>query len=118
MGRTLIYKIVPRTDWEAAENDGVFNGAPVDLSDGFIHFSTAPQLAETARRHFCGQRGLVVVAFDADGFGERLKWEPSRGGDLFPHLYGALDPGCALWREPMPLDEEGVPMVPERIRVC
>ncbi len=92
---TRIYKILTEAEWRAAVAADRFEGSAVDRHDGFIHFSTAAQAAETARRHFAGQSGLVIVAFDADRLGERLKWEPSRGGDLFPHLYGPLDPGLA-----------------------
>lgn len=84
----LIYKIVPASLWREAERSGVFAGSPVDLRDGFIHFSTAAQLAETAQKHFAGQRDLLVVAVDADSL--ELRWEPSRG-QLFPHLYGTLE---------------------------
>jgi uncharacterized protein (DUF952 family) len=118
MSRELIFKIVPRVSWDAAVAIGVFEGAPVDLEDGFIHFSTARQVGETARRHFCNQSGLVIVAFDPKSLGDRLKWEPSRGGELFPHLYDRLDPALALWVEAMPLDPEGVPIVPERVKLC
>ena len=83
---TLVYKICPRALWNQAERDGVFRGAPVDHADGFIHFSTAEQAAETAAKWFAGQRDLVLIAVDGDTLGPRLKWEPSRGGALFPHL--------------------------------
>lgn len=87
----LIYKIAPRALWRAAEAAGRFEGAPVDVADGFIHFSTAGQVAETAARHFAGQDGLVLVAIRTERLDPaRLRWEPSRGGDLFPHLYGPL----------------------------
>jgi uncharacterized protein (DUF952 family) len=88
--RDKIYKIVNRAAWRAAEAKGQFDGAPVDLRDGFIHFSTAVQVRETARRHFAGVVDLLLVEVDADGLGEALRWEVSRGGDLFPHLYGSL----------------------------
>ena len=83
-----IYKIVPAALWREAEAAGVFTGSPVDRRDGFIHFSTGPQLQATADKHFAGQTGLLLVAVDGDRLD--LKWEPSRGGDLFPHLYGFL----------------------------
>lgn len=89
MGK-MIYKIVTRDQWRVAESEGVFAGAPVDLSDGFIHFSTAAQLRETARRHFSGQTDLLLVTADSDSFGARLAWEKSRGGAMFPHLYDNL----------------------------
>ena len=97
-----IFKICPAADWQAAEAAGVFKGSAVDLKDGFIHFSARPQLRETAARHFAGQVGLVLIAFDEACFGAALKWEPSRGGDLFPHLYGTIDPATADWVKPLP----------------
>jgi len=87
---TLIYKICSRAMWAEAEAAGVFEGSEVDRRDGFIHFSTEAQVAETARRHFAGQQDLVLVAVEATELGAELRWEPSRGGDLFPHLYGPL----------------------------
>ena len=86
----LVYKICAASLWRAAESEGVFRGAPVDLADGYIHFSTAAQAPETAARHFAGQDGLLLIAVDAAALGAALKWEPSRGGALFPHLYGEL----------------------------
>jgi uncharacterized protein (DUF952 family) len=85
-----IYKIVHEALWHEAEAAGVFTGAPVDVTDGFIHFSTAEQVDETAARHFAGQTDLLLVEVDADALGDALRWEPSRGGALFPHLYGTL----------------------------
>jgi uncharacterized protein (DUF952 family) len=90
----VIYKICPASAWREAERQGVFRGSPVDVSDGYIHFSTASQLAETARKHFFGQTGLFLIAVDADGLGDALRWERSRNDDLFPHLYGELDLGA------------------------
>ena len=98
----LIYKIVPESLWRAAERAGRFDGSPVDIADGYIHFSTAPQAEETARRHFHGQVGLLLVAFDGAALGPQLRYEPSRGGQLFPHLHAALDPALALWVKPLP----------------
>ncbi|WP_411903898.1 DUF952 domain-containing protein [Methylorubrum thiocyanatum] len=86
----LVYKICPRDLWREAEALGRFTGAPVDRADGFIHFSTAEQVAETAARHFAGQDDLLLVAVAADALGPALRFEPSRGGALFPHLYGDL----------------------------
>jgi uncharacterized protein (DUF952 family) len=85
-----IYKIATTAQWRAAEAAGVFTGAPVDVADGFIHFSTESQVAETLARHFAGQRDLVLVAVDDAQLGDALRWEPSRGGQLFPHLYAPL----------------------------
>ena len=109
----LIYKIAPQALWREAEAQGRFAGAPVDLADGYIHFSTAAQAAETAAKHFAGQDGLVVVAVDAGRLGEALKWEPSRGGALFPHLYAPLDLSAVLWIEPLPLGADGRHIFPE-----
>ena len=104
---TIIYKICPATEWRAAERAGVYAGSAVDQRDGFIHFSTAEQVAETTAKHFSGQRDLVLVSADAANLGRRLKWEPSRGGALFPHLYGALELSAVLRVEPLPLDAAG-----------
>jgi len=104
---TLVYKIVPERVWRAAEAAGLFKGAPVDLADGFIHFSTAAQVEETAAKHFAGQGDLLLVAFDAQCFGAALKWEPSRGGVLFPHLYAPLDPRAAISVCPLSLGADG-----------
>jgi uncharacterized protein (DUF952 family) len=102
-----LFKICPAPLWRAAERDGTFRGSAVDLRDGFIHFSTAAQLAETAARHFAGASDLVLVQVDAGRLGDRVKWEPSRGGDLFPHLYGALDLAAVTWVAPLPLAADG-----------
>lgn len=102
-----IYKITSRAAWTAAEAAGRFTGAPVDLADGFIHFSTADQVRETAARHFAGQDGLVLVAVDAAALGAALAWEPSRGGALFPHLYGALAMEAVRWVKPLALGADG-----------
>ena len=88
---TRIFKILPRADWERSLLLGRFEGSAVDIADGFIHFSTADQVDETARRHFAGQANLVVLIVEADTLGAALRWEPSRGGALFPHLYAPLD---------------------------
>jgi uncharacterized protein (DUF952 family) len=109
----MIYKILLRADWEAACRAGRYEGSPVDLRDGFIHFSTAAQAAETARRHFAGQTGLVLVGFDPERLGPALKLEPSRGGDLFPHLYGPLDLAAVAWAKPLPLGPDGAHVFPD-----
>jgi uncharacterized protein (DUF952 family) len=106
-----IYKILPRREWEAAWNAGLYEGSEVDRVDGFIHFSTAAQAQETALRHFRGQPGLVVLEVEADELGAALRWEPSRGGELFPHLYGSLDPGLVRGLAEAPLDPDGVPLI-------
>ena len=103
----IIYKICPEALWREAEKAGRFEGAPVDLADGFIHFSTADQVAETAAKHFAGQSGLLLIAIDGQRLGDALKYEPSRGGALFPHLYGALDLAAVLWLKPLPIGSNG-----------
>lgn len=102
-----IYKIVPRPLWEEAVANGQFAGAGIDLADGYIHFSSATQVAETAARHFAGQSDLLCVEVDAELLGEALRWEPSRGGALFPHLYRPLriDEACAV--RPLELGPDG-----------
>ncbi|GGK37156.1 DUF952 domain-containing protein [Salinarimonas ramus] len=102
-----VYKIAPSGLWEEARAAGVFTGAPVDLADGFIHFSSAAQVRETARRHFAGQDDLVLVAVDAAVLGSALVWEPSRGGDLFPHLYGPLPMTAVVSQAPLPRAADG-----------
>jgi len=104
---TVIYKICAADEWHDAERAGVYRGSAIDLRDGFIHFSTAGQAAETAAKHFAGQRDLVLVSVDAELLGERLKWQPSRGGALFPHLYGELELSAVRRIEPLPLDASG-----------
>lgn len=106
-----IYKILARRDWEAARNAGVYGGSAVDLADGFIHFSTAEQAQETAARHFKGQAGLVVLEIEADDLGLALRWEPSRGGQLFPHLHGVLDVRLVRGVADAPLDPDGIPLI-------
>jgi uncharacterized protein (DUF952 family) len=108
-----IYKICERAQWQAAEAAGQFAGSPVDERDGFIHFSTAAQLAETALKHFANASDLILVAVDADILGVRLKWERSRGGDLFPHLYAALPLHAVRWARPLPDEIEGRRPLPE-----
>ncbi len=109
----LIYKIASRGLWQAAEANGVFDGAPIDHADGYIHFSTAAQAAETASRHFAGQDDLLLIAVEADRLGTALKYEISRGGDLFPHLYAPLPLDAVAWIKPLPLDGDGNHRFPE-----
>ncbi|ODT62402.1 MAG: dihydroorotate dehydrogenase [Phenylobacterium sp. SCN 69-14] len=106
-----IYKILPRAEWRAAQAADAFAGSAVDLADGYIHFSTGAQAAETARRHFAGQADLVVLEVEADDLGAALKWEPSRGGDLFPHLYGRLPTAAVRAVSEAPLGADGVPQL-------
>ena len=105
---TLIYKICPRSLWQEAERDGAFRGAPVDRADGYIHFSTAAQVRETAARHFAGQTDLLLVAVAAEALGPAPKWEPSRGGALFPHLYAELPLDAVRRVEELPLGRDGL----------
>jgi uncharacterized protein (DUF952 family) len=107
---TMIFKILRRAEWTAAQAAGVFTGAAIDLRDGYIHFSTGAQARETARLHFRGIEDLVVLAVDADRLGEALKWEPSRGGALFPHLYGTLATRDVAAVYEAPLGQDGVPI--------
>lgn len=108
----LIYKIMTATEWRMAVEAGQFEGSDVDRADGFIHFSAPDQVAGTASKHFAGIENLVLIAFSADDFGEFLKWEPSRGGALFPHLYGKLAADLAMKVEALPLGTDGLPKVP------
>ncbi|MGV0820081.1 DUF952 domain-containing protein [Martelella sp. AMO21009] len=107
MNQQPIYKIVSEDEWQAARSAGVFRGAAVDLADGFIHFSTADQVEETAARHFAGQAGLLLVAVDPAALGDALEYEPSRGGALFPHLYSDLSFDAVLWEKPLPIQRDG-----------
>ncbi|HVW54888.1 MAG TPA: DUF952 domain-containing protein [Rhizobiaceae bacterium] len=109
---TTIYKICSEELWREAERIGSFRGAPVDLADGFIHFSTADQVKETAAKHFRGQDGLLLVAFDDAMLGQDLRYEISRGGALFPHLYASLDPKAAKWVKPLPIGASGAHLFP------
>jgi uncharacterized protein (DUF952 family) len=104
---TLIFKICLGSLWRQAEATGTFNGAPVDLQDGYIHFSTAAQVGETAAKHFAGQGDLVLVAVVADKLGDALRYEASRGGALFPHLYAPLHLAAVRWVKPLPLGADG-----------
>ena len=97
----LVYKVCAAAAWARAVADGVYRGSPVDARDGFIHLSTGAELAETLRRHFVGQTDLVLVTFDAADLAPDLRWEPSRGGALFPHVYGAIDARLARAVEPI-----------------
>lgn len=99
----LIYKILRDDEWAALERDGRTDGAPIDVRDGFVHLSAGGQVAETARRHFADVDGLRLLAIDADGLGDDLVWEPSRGGALFPHLYRELRAADVRWSRPLPL---------------
>jgi uncharacterized protein (DUF952 family) len=93
----LVYKILRQAEWQALERDGELQGSPVDLRDGFVHLSNGAQVAETAARHFAGAHDLVLLAFEAAALGAALRWEPSRGGALFPHLFRPLRRDEVLW---------------------
>ncbi len=108
----LIYKILSSTLWEEAARASEFKGAGIDITDGYIHFSTGAQMRETAAKHFAGQSDLVLVAVDGDVLGAALKYEVSRGGDLFPHLYAALKVSDVAWVKPLPLGADGVHQFP------
>ncbi len=108
-----IYKICEHASWRAAQAEGEFRGSPDDERDGFMHFSTAAQLAETAARHFAGKSDLVLVAVDADSLGPLLKWEASRHGDLFPHLYAPLPCAAVRWMRVLPDEVDGRRAIPE-----
>lgn len=103
----LIYKIFRGPEWDDMRMRGQTQGAPVDLADGYIHFSASPQLAETAAKWFAGQSDLVLLAIKADTLGDALKWEAARGGALFPHLYRALTMADVVWDKPLPLGPLG-----------
>ncbi len=106
-----VYKILARSEWDRARIAGRFEGSAVDVQDGYIHFSTAAQAGETARKYFSGQNDLVVLEVEGDDLGLDLKWEPSRGGDLFPHLYASLAADAVLQIHEARLDLNGVPRI-------
>ncbi len=115
MTERRLYKIVDRAAWARAEADGVFAGAPVDLQDGYIHLSTAEQVRETARRHFAGAEDLVLVAIPEHALAAHLRWEPSRGGDLFPHFYAPLPTAAVERVTPLPLGPDRPHRFPDGI---
>ena len=110
---TTVYKILGEAEWQAAVRAGLYAGSADDARDGYIHLSAADQVAATAAKHFWGRSDLVLVALDAARLGVALRWEPSRGGASFPHLYGPLDTAAATSVLPMPLGPGGVPDLPE-----
>ncbi|MEL6102542.1 MAG: DUF952 domain-containing protein [Pseudomonadota bacterium] len=110
----LIFKIFRAGEWAEFDAAGVTTGAPIDVADGYVHFSTADQAAETAAKHFAGEDGLVLLALEADALGPALKWEPSRGGALFPHLYRELRMEDVLWSKALPL-KNGVHQFPDNL---
>jgi uncharacterized protein (DUF952 family) len=110
-----IYKICPGSAWREAERQGVYRGSADDARDGFIHFSTASQVAETARKHFFGQTELLLIVVDADRLGEALRWERSRNDEMFPHLYGDLDLRAVLEMLDMHTRSDGTHDIPELV---
>jgi len=110
---STIYKICPAPAWREAERRGVFQGSADDRRDGFIHFSTAAQVPGTAAKHFAGQAGLLLIAVDGLALGDALRWEPSRGGELFPHLYGELGLGAVTGLAELRLRPDGSHDLPE-----
>ncbi|MBV8804205.1 MAG: DUF952 domain-containing protein [Sinobacteraceae bacterium] len=108
----LIYHMCLRAEWEIAVRSGTYAGSSQDRADGFIHFSTAEQLPESSRKHRMGQTGLVLLAVDPHVLGQALRWEPSRHGALFPHLYGILPLSAVHSVRDTPLDSEGMPLLP------
>ncbi|WP_299676598.1 DUF952 domain-containing protein [uncultured Roseobacter sp.] len=107
----LIFKIFRADEWADLRAKGETTGAPIDLADGYVHFSTAPQAAETAAKHFAGEDGLMLLAVDTDTLGDDLRWEVSRGEQLFPHLYRVLRMEDVVWAQPLPL-KDGVHQFP------
>jgi uncharacterized protein (DUF952 family) len=105
--RMVVYKIVASEEWAEAEAAGVFMGAAIDRADGFIHFSTAEQAPDTAAKWFADRGDLTLAAVDTEALGNHLRWEPSRGGALFPHLYAALPMSAVVWSRPLPLGLDG-----------
>ncbi|MGC3939243.1 DUF952 domain-containing protein [Roseobacter sp. EG26] len=107
----MIYKIFRADEWAELRAKGETTGAPIDVSDGYVHFSTASQAAETAAKHFAGQDGLMLLAVETDRLGDDLKWEVSRGDQLFPHLYRVLRLDDVVWAQPLPL-KDGLHLFP------
>lgn len=112
----LIYKVSSAEIFAQSETAGHFVGMPVDLADGYLHFSTAPQLGETLRRYFAGQAGLALFSVAAAPLGDALKWEVSRGGDLFPHLYGALPMSAIIDKAEIAVTADGAVTLPDWVR--
>lgn len=110
---SMIYKICDEQLWRDAESAGVFRGAEIDLQDGYIHFSSASQVKATAAKHFGGRSNLLIIAVDEESLGEYLKWEVSRDGQKFPHLYANLPTSGIAWCKPLPLLKDGTHQFPE-----
>ncbi|HET6390206.1 DUF952 domain-containing protein [Hyphomicrobium sp.] len=116
--KMIVYKIVTSAEWSEAKKKGQYDGSSDDRRDGFIHLSEGRQLRGTLDAHFKGKRDLLLIAFEASRLGADLKWEQSRKGDLFPHLYAPLDVSVALWERPLPIDSDGVHYLDEDILTC
>ena len=110
--RELIYHVCRDEEWQAAQAAGSYGGSSQDLADGFIHFSNAAQLRGSVAKHRAGQSGLILLVVDADQLGHELKWEPSRGGALFPHLYGTLPASAVIAAHDLPLEPDGKHVFP------
>ena len=113
---SIIYKICDQELWSMAEQTGIFNGAGIDITDGFIHFSSRHQLASTLARHFSGRDNLLLIAVDANALGEKIIYEEARGGEMFPHLYEPLELKYRLWSKPLGVDESGTHIIPDSAR--
>jgi len=113
----MIYHMCRAEEWKNAEADGVYKGSSQDVADGFIHFSTAAQIVASAARHRAGQDGLVLLSVGEQALPDTLKWEPSRGGDLFPHLYGSLPRSAVTAVDPLPLGPDGLHVFPATFNV-
>ena len=109
---SVVYKVISRELWRAAEDAGMFEGADVDRRDGYIHLSTQEQVVETVALHFAGMTDLLLIAIDPDQLSETLRWEPSRGGHLFPHVYGSIPMTAVVGVNPLPLGEDGAHQFP------
>ena len=109
----LIYKILSEAEWNQAKHQGQFDGSGVDLHDGYIHFSTATQVQQTAAKHFSARHGLVLLAVDTERLGSGIRGEPSRGGALFPHLYESMSLSAVAWVKPLPIGADGLHVFPK-----
>jgi uncharacterized protein (DUF952 family) len=107
-----LYKVLPAVIWRSAQAEGLFRGAGIDLEDGFIHLSSADQVVETVTKHFADQDGLLLVTIDAEKLGPALRWEPSRGGELFPHVYDVIPMDAVQKVDPLPLGDDGTHRFP------
>ncbi len=109
---TTIYKIENQESWQTAKSTGIYEGSSDDLKDGFIHFSTQQQLQATLDKHYKGKSNLLLIALNSEILGLNLKWEPSRGGDLFPHLYAPLPTTHIMWEKPIIQNDNGTHSIP------